>query len=311
MTVPTYDKFIEPVLRFLAQRADGAPAKEVYEAASRTLGLSDADREELLPSGSQAVYKNRIGWAHDRLKRAGYSSSIRRGYWMLTPAGFAFARDNAALSEHDVVNIASAYDHIRLGASEQIGLVAGGVPSDGASLPEAAAKSAASPDDRLETAVSELRDKARVEVLESLAQVSPQFFETIVLDVLHKLGYGTSRSDLQRVGRSGDGGIDGVIALDRLGLEKVYVQAKRWQNSVGRPEVQAFFGAVAGHHANRGVFITTSSFTFQAVEFAGSVERIVLVDGRRLADLMIDYEVGVTMRPVRVPKIDTDYFDEE
>jgi restriction system protein len=130
------------------------------------------------------------------------------------------------------------------------------------------------------------------------------------LDLLHKMGYGTSRADLLRVGRSGHGGIDGIIALDHLGLGKVYVQAKRWQGSVGRPEVQAFYGALAGRKANKGVFITTAAFTAQAIEFAGSVERVVLVDGTRLADLMIEHEVGVISRPVRVPKIDSDYFEE-
>jgi restriction system protein len=112
------------------------------------------------------------------------------------------------------------------------------------------------------------------------------------------------------VGRSGDGGIDGVISLDRLGLEKVYVQAKRWQNSVGRPEVQAFFGAIAGNHATKGVLITTASFSQQAIAYAGTVDGVVLVNGGKLADLMIEYEVGVTSRPVRVPKIDSDYFEE-
>ncbi|MEO5607022.1 MAG: restriction endonuclease, partial [Polaromonas sp.] len=141
--------------------------------------------------------------------------------------------------------------------------------------------------------------------------VSPSFFETIVLDVLHRMGYGGSRSDLQRVGGSGDGGIDGIISLDRLGLEKVYVQAKRWQSTVGRPEVQGFYGALAGQRANKGVFITTSGYTAQAVEFARSVERIVLVDGPRLAEFMIDHEVGVSARTIKIPKIDRDYFDED
>jgi restriction system protein len=132
-----------------------------------------------------------------------------------------------------------------------------------------------------------------------------------VLDLLHRMGYGASRADLQRVGGSGDGGIDGVISLDKLGLEKVYVQAKRWQGTVGRPEVQSFYGALAGQRANKGVFITTSGYTAQAIEFAKSVERVVLVDGSRLADLMIDNEVGVSARTVKIPKIDSDYFDEE
>jgi hypothetical protein len=141
------------------------------------------------------------------------------------------------------------------------------------------------------------------ELLEVLSQVPPASFESIILDLLHRMGYRASRADLQRVGKAGDGGIDGVISLDRLGLEKVYVQAKRWQSPVGRPEVQGFYGALAGQRAGKGVFITTSTFTPQAVDFARSVEGVVLVDGRRLSELMIDHEVGVTLRPVKVPKL--------
>lgn len=125
------------------------------------------------------------------------------------------------------------------------------------------------------------------------------------------MGYGATMADLQRVGGSGDGGIDGVISLDKLGFEKVYVQAKRWQGNVGRPELQAFYGALAGQKAKKGVFITTSMYTPQAMSFVNSVEGIVLIDGRRLAGLMIDYELGVTSRTVKIPKIDSDYFDEE
>ena len=131
----------------------------------------------------------------------------------------------------------------------------------------------------------------------------------IVLDVLHGLGYGISRQDLQRVGGSGDAGIDGIISLDKLGLEKVYVQAKRWQGTVGRPELQAFYGALAGQKAKRGIFITTSSFTVQALEFAKTVEGLALIDGARLVELMMDTEVGVTSRVLKVPSLDSDYFD--
>jgi len=148
-------------------------------------------------------------------------------------------------------------------------------------------------------------------LLESLKQVSPGRFEIIVLDLLHRLGYGASRDDVQRVGGSGDGGIDGVISLDKLGLEKVYVQAKRWLGTVGRPELQAFYGALAGQKAKRGVFITTSGFSAQALDFARSVEGMVLVDGGRLVHLMMEHEVGVSSRLLRLPKVDSDYFDEE
>lgn len=304
MPVPTYDKFIEPVLRYLAAHPDGAAAKDVHIAAAQALGLNDAELAELLPSGVQHVFKNRAGWAHDRLKRAGLSTSSRRGYWQLTQAGRDFARDHAApLAENVLETIAVWHSDVRLRPdTEDRGRLS--------TAPAVADRGTVSPDDRLEQALSELRQGVAAELLDLLSQASPQYFETIVLDLLHKMGYGTSRADLVRVGRSGDGGIDGIISLDRLGLEKVYVQAKRWQNSVGRPEVQAFFGAIAGNHATKGVLITTVSFSQQAVAYAGTVDGVVLVDGPKLADLMIEHEVGVTSRPARVPKIDSDYFEE-
>ena len=321
MPVPTYDRFIEPILRYLAGHPDGAVARDVHDAAATALGLSEADRAELLPSGVQHVFKNRAGWAHDRLKRAGLSTSRRRGYWQLTEAGRAFAKEQPSPLPGSVLEaLATEHNDVRLRPVEaQHVLDVPGYPSGywktAGDAPltvqtTVADRATVSPDDRLEQALAELRQGVVAELLDLLSQVSPEYFETLVLDVLHKMGYGTSRADLLRVGRSGDGGIDGVISLDRLGLEKVYVQAKRWQNAVGRPDVQAFYGALAGRRANKGVFITTSSFTPQAVEFAGSVERVVLVDGARLADLMIEHEVGVTSRAVRVPKIDSDYFEE-
>lgn len=308
MPVPTYDKFIEPILRYLAANPEGVAARDAHEVAAATLKLSDADRQELLPSGHQPVYKNRAGWAHDRLKRTGLSSSPRRGFWQLTPKGVEYARTHAVpLSPADLELLATEALDVRLrpemAAADRPILLSVPVPSGGAGA-------LASPDDRLEEALAELRQTLAAEVLEALATVSPSYFETIVLDLLHRMGYGTSRTDLQRVGGSGDGGIDGVISLDKLGLEKVYVQAKRWQQTVGRPEIQAFYGALAGQRANKGVFITTSAYTAQAIEFARSVERIVLVDGRRLAELMIDHEIGVSARTIKVPKLDSDYFDE-
>ncbi|KAA1012626.1 restriction endonuclease [Paraburkholderia panacisoli] len=308
MAVPSYDKFIEPILRYLVAHPTGAPARDAHEASAQALGISDADRQELLASSSHPIYKNRAGWAHDRLKRAGLSSSPRRGHWQITEQGLAFAQSHPApLSPKDVEQLAVGFIDVRLKPppnSESLASV---------ELVEECSptSSVASPDDRLAEAVSELRQTVAAELLETLGSVSPSFFETIVLDLLHRMGYGASRADLQRVGGSGDGGIDGVISLDKLGLEKVYVQAKRWQQAVGRPEVQAFYGALAGQRANKGVFITTSAYTAQAIGFAKSVERVVLVDGARLAELMIDNEVGVSARTVKVPKVDSDYFDEE
>lgn len=308
MPVPTYDQFIEPLLRFLAGHPDGVAAKLAHEQAANALGLSDEDKQELLPSGAQPIYKNRSGWAHDRLKRAGLSSSPRRGFWKITQDGVSFIKEHPAPFPAELAEkLAMGFINVKLkpSAANQppSAQPVQSLPTHGNSL--------ASPDDRLGQALEELRQAAESELLELLATVSPAFFETIVLDLLHRMGYGASRADLQRVGGSGDGGIDGVISLDRLGLEKVYVQAKRWQSNVGRPELQAFYGALAGQKAKKGVFITTSGFTTQALDFAKSVEGIVLVDGTRLASLMIEYELGVTAHTVKIPKIDGDYFDEE
>jgi restriction system protein len=307
VTVPTYDKFIEPLLRFLASNPDGVAAKLAHDQAAIALGLTDDERQEMLPSGSQLIYKNRAGWAHDRLKRAGLSSSPKRGFWKITPDGLSFLKKNAApFTQQMSEELAMGFIGVKLKPSD---LQVSAVSKTTATMSNASA--IASPDDRLEHALQELRQSAEAELLESLAAVSPAYFETIVLDLLHRMGYGASRSDLQRVGGSGDGGIDGVISLDRLGLEKVYVQAKRWQSNVGRPELQAFFGALAGQKAKKGVFITTSAYTAQAEQFAMSVEGIVLIGGARLASLMIECELGVTSRAIKIPKIDSDYFDED
>jgi restriction system protein len=297
MATPTYDRFIEPVLRYLAKHPEGALARDAHEAAADALGLGEEDRAEMIPSGNQPVYKNRAGWAHDRLKRAGLSSSARRGFWQLTEEGVAFAaRTPPPLPEAMIERFALADRGQRLKPI----IEAGG---------DRAPDLTASPEERLDAALAEIRQAVAAEILESLSQVSPQHFERIVLDLLHQMGYGARREDIQQVGGAGDAGIDGVISLDRLGLEKVYVQAKRWANNVGRPEVQAFYGALAGQRAKKGVFLTTSSFSPQALDFARSVEGVVLVDGARLAALMMDHEVGVSSRTLKIPRLDSDYFE--
>jgi restriction system protein len=168
-----------------------------------------------------------------------------------------------------------------------------------------------SPDERIDEALRELRESVARELLDDILRASPRFFENLVLDLLHAMGYGTSRADLQRVGGSGDGGIDGVISLDRLGLEKVYVQAKRWQNTVGSPQIQAFMGALQLKGADKGIFITTASFSKDARKAAALAHgSVVLVDGWQLANLMIDQGVGVTNKALYIPHVDSDYFEE-
>lgn len=305
MSIPTYDKFIEPILRYLSLHSEGAPASVVYEAVANALKITENDKLTLLPSRTQPVYKNRAGWAHDRLKRAGFSSSPRRGLWKLTDAGLSFALTHQSpLNEDQVKRIAVVDPSVRLRPIS--------VDGDGevSRLDQGEKESVATPDDLLESALNELEEATASDLLETIGRGSPKFFENLVLDLLHAMGYGASRDDLQHVGRSHDEGIDGIISLDRLGLEKVFVQAKRWQGSVGREAVQAFYGALAGQRANKGVLITTSTFTPHAVEFARSIERIVLIDGARLTDLMMEYGVGVSHRTIKIPKIDSDYFEE-
>lgn len=299
MSLPTFDQFIEPILRHLALHPDGLPARDMHEAAADRLELSTEQREEVIPSG-QLVYKNRSGWAHDRLKRDGLSSSPSRGFWCLTDKGREYARLHP--------NSLPATEIARLAFPRRF-------PSNGTSTTSdptniEAPEPLLSPEEQIETALQQIQESVATDLLERLHQVSPTYFEVIVLDLLLKMGYGANRGDLKRVGGSGDGGIDGVINLDKLGLEKVYVQAKRWQGTVGRPEIQSFYGALAGRRATKGVFLTTSSFSREAIEFAASVERVVLVDGRRLANLMIEHEVGVSLKPLFRPELDGDYFDE-
>jgi restriction system protein len=306
MPVPTFDQFIEPLLRHLALHADGAAITDVYDALANTMTLTSEDRAEMLPSGAQAVFKNRIGWAHDRLKRAGISSSPRRGLWKLTPKGHVLVAEHKTLSEDELEHLASVDRTSRLKAKKAATADAPSAPP----LPETTSEKA-SPEERIEAAVAELRESVGRDLLENIGRAPPAFFEHLVLDLLHGMGYGTDRSDLQRVGGSGDGGIDGIISLDRLGLEKVYVQAKRWRNTVGSPEIQGFMGALQLQGADKGVFITTSTFTREAraaaVKARGS---IVLVDGEQLSALMIEHGVGVSHKALRVPKVDSDYFEE-
>lgn len=302
MPVPTYDQFIEPLLRFLAEHHDAVSIVDAYEALAERANLSDADRAMLLPSGTQAVFKNRIGWAHDRLKRVQLSESPKRGLWQLTAAGRAFAEKHATLSDAELERIASSDREPRVKVKGEKTAGSGVAASPSAS---------ASPEERIGVALTEIRERVARDLLENILRSPPQFFETLVLDLLHKMGYGTDRSALQRVGGSGDGGIDGIISLDALGLEKIYVQAKRWQNPVGSPEIQTFMGALQLKGATKGVFITTSTFTKTAVADALRARgQIVLVDGAQLTSLMMDHGVGVQDKAFRVPKLDSDYFDE-
>ena len=300
MSLPSYVEFIDPLLRHLVAQKNAVRARDVYEVVAAKLGLTEEQKAEMLPSGQQAVYQNRTGWANDRLKRAGLTTSPSRGHWTATDKGRAFVKAHPKPLTAKELESIWKIKWVKNAAAKD----------DGAEQTPASATDA-SPQERIELAVRELNESVGAELLERIHEGTPKFFEKLVLDLLLAMGYGTSRSELQHVGGSGDAGIDGIISLDKLGLEKVYVQAKRWQGSVGRPALQGFFGALAGRKANKGVFITTASFTKDAKKYAASVSgSLVLVDGARLAELMIEYGVGVSHTPVRIARIDSDYFEE-
>ncbi len=318
MTVPTYDTLIHPLLRVLAQRDEPIRARDARAELAAELRLPQSVLEELLPSGAQSIFDNRTGWAHDRLKRAGLSTSAKRGYWQLTDEGRRLlARFPDDFPPTLLTEIARPE-----GTSKVPKGAAGADPTPGPDDEPAAASevkieaeaATRSPRERLEAAYQDMQNQLASELLEQVRAVDPNFFEKLVLDLLHAMGYGVTRRDLRQVGQSGDGGIDGIVNLDQLGLQKVYVQAKRWNGTaVGRPEIQAFYGALAERRATYGIYITTSTFSKPARVAAYSLsDSLVLIDGERLVRLMIDHNVGVSQVEVfKVKRLDSDYFADE
>lgn len=299
-TLPSQVKFYHAILRHLASRPDGDNREAIHAAMPELLHLTEDQRHERLANLPHLRYRHRSGWGLSMLKAAGFVDSPSRGIWRITDSG------RTLLAEYP-----DGFDDNtgrRLLRESRLPAPAG---------PDAEPPGAANvdlgqltPDERIDAAVQELCSAVAAELLEQILKMPPAFFEELVLDLLHALGYGTREEDLQRVGAAGDGGIDGIISLDRLGFEKVYVQAKRWHGSVGRPEIQAFFGALAARRAKKGVFITTSTFIREARDFEGHVAEVVLIDGARLTSLMIEHGVGVThYRTVRLPRLDGDYFE--
>ena len=256
----------------------------------------------MLPSGRQPTFDNRVGWARTYLKKAGLLKSTRRGYFQITAKGQSVLNENPSRINVKFLEKFPEFiefKNLKRDSSET---------SD-----EVIQEDEKTPEENLETIIQGLSQELASEILENIKTCSPSFFEKLVIDVLVKMGYGGTRKDASKiVGRSGDGGIDGTINEDRLGLDIIYVQAKRWENPVGRPEVQKFAGALQGFRAKKGIFITSSTFTAEARDFVSRIDsKIILIDGHTLARYMIEYGVGVSTREIyEVKKIDIDYFTE-
>lgn len=306
MAVPDYQTLMRPALGSLSDKSVHS-SSEVRERVQAQIQLSQEDLDELLPSGKQTVFSNRVGWALSYMKKAGLLTSPRRGYHQITQRGLEVLKEQPDRIDNDVLIQFPEFREWKNQASTTS-------QSAGKGTSKSEGIDSETPEEALEAAYGELRKGVESELLEQIAEMSPAFFERLVVELVVGMGYGGSLQDAGRaIGKSGDGGIDGIIKEDKLGLDVIYLQAKRWQNTVGRPDVQSFSGSLDGVKAKKGIFLTTSSFSQEAHDFVNSIEKkIILIDGQRLAALMFEHNVGVT-RTARyeVKRVDSDYFTEE
>jgi restriction system protein len=315
MAIPDFESVMRPLLVHLADGREHQTQETLDELAG-VFSLTVEERQELLPSGKQPLFTNRVAWAKFYLKKAGAVDNPRRGMYLITGLGRQLLEQYPDRIDVGVLQTVPAFRDFLLNskkAETEDGTAHSGARSaQPAVLPGTAfAPADLSPEELLELGHSRLHGQLAAELLEVVKQSSPEFFERLVVDLLLALGYGGSRTDAGRtVGKSGDGGIDGIINEDRLGLDVIYIQAKRWEGVVGRPEIQKFAGALQGQRARKGIFITTSEFTKDAIEYVRAIDsKIVLIDGKQLARLMIQQNVGVSRESVyEVKRIDSDYF---
>lgn len=294
------------MLPLLAFASDGEEHRfrEAVEYLAKHFGLNKEERLELLPSGRYPTFDNRVGWANTYMKKAGLIEGPRRGYLKITPRGLSVLQEQPRTINAKFLERFQDFVAFR----EKSGGPIKSQPSSGEQD-----ETEQTPIEVIEASYQTIRTNLATELLQQIKSCSPGFFESLVVEVLVKMGYGGTRKDAGAVlGRSGDEGIDGVINEDRLGLDKIYIQAKRWEGTVSRPEIQKFVGALLGKQARKGIFITTSDFSKQARDYASAIESsVVLVDGELLADFMIDHNVGTSVESLyEVKRIDSDYFDE-
>lgn len=308
MAIPDYQTLMLPVLRIAANGPIRVP--EAAELVAQQLALTDAEREELLPSGKQRLLHNRVHWAKFYMTKAGLIASPKRGV-------FAASENSKALLATNPIKIdVNTLKQIPEFAEYYIQYSHSSASPDISDAVTAASDSEATPEEQIDAAHALLTKALKADLLARVLEQSPAFFERLIVDLLVAMGYGGSHENAARqLGKSGDGGIDGVIDEDRLGLDRIYVQAKRYSFgiSIGRPDVQGFVGSLVGIGASKGVFVTTSAFSKQAMEYAkGLQQRVILIDGARLTELMIEFGVGVRVsRAIEVKRVDEDFFTED
>ena len=303
MAIPQFKYFILPFLRNLADNEEHS-MKEIESTLANEFKLTEDELLQATPSGRMTIFRNRVGWAKTYLKKAGLVNAPSRALFKITAEGQKVLVDNPAIIDPNFLRKFPSFNEFSNGLEES----------------EKDEKTQESleehtPEEALEVGYQSITKELYADLLGQLKNGSPSFFEQAVIDLMLGMGFGGSNKDAgQAIGRSGDGGIDGVIKEDRLGLDLIYIQAKRWNSaSVGRPDVQSFVGALSGKFAKKGIFITTSTFTKEAVEYVRGIDsKVILIDGWEMVKLMVEYNIGVSIiAKYEIKKVDSDYFSEE
>jgi len=304
--IPDYQTIMLPLLKLTSDN-EIHKFRDVVESLADHFKLTDEEKKELLPSGNQAIFDNRVGWARFYLTKADLLKSEKRGTHQITEQGLDFLKSKPKdLRTKDLGNFKAfsdfknSIDKKNKSETKDSGI-------------KEIEETEETPEEALEYAYLKLKNDLSRDLLDTIKDCTPSFFEKLVIDLLTKMGYGGSRKDAGKaLGKSGDGGIDGIIKEDKLGLDTIYIQAKRWENTVPVREIRDFAGALLSKKARKGIFITTSNFPKSAFEFVESIEhKIILIDGERLTDLMFEFNVGLsTQSTYEVKRLDSDYFDE-
>jgi restriction system protein len=301
MSIPDYQTIMLPLLKFAADGNEHS-TRESIEYLAGQFKFTDDERKELLPSGKARLFDNRVGWASAYIKKASLIESKCRGYFNITERGRDVLYKD--LPKIDVKFLEQFPEFMEFKQIKK--------DKEKKEKKQIPISFETNPEEALETAYQELQQSLATDLVQNIKKCTPDFFERLVVDVLIKMGYGGSRKEAgQAIGGTGDEGIDGIIKEDKLGLDIIYMQAKRWEHTVGRPEIQKFAGALQGQRARKGIFITTSNFSKDALHYVTNIDsKIILIDGHRLAELMIEHNVGVsTTASYEIKRIDSDYFE--
>lgn len=302
MAVPDFQSFFKPLLQIAGDGKEHA-IKDARKMIASTMKLTEEDLKEMLPSGTQSKFDNRVAWAKIYLTKAKVLEAPRRAYFIITERGRKLLKEGYERIDVKILNQFSEFVEFHTAKGDTP--LSGGSPGV---TPEE------TPEETLQKAYQSIHNELATEILDKIKGNSPQFFERLVVDIMVAIGYGGSHADAGKsIGKSGDEGIDGIIKEDRLGLDVIYLQAKRWAGSVGRPEIQKFVGALHGKRAQKGVFITTGTFSADAMSYVESIDpKVILIDGQTLAGLIIDYGVGTNIvAKYEIRRIDSDYFTED